>query len=255
MSVITVKKERKKRIRVSRYNNDLYMLFGNEDYYSASMTDEKCQQQLGHHYEFRNKVFSESLYYDPNKNEPDRSLPSGVHHSSFGEFEMIYPGFLYGIQAEEEFNDFDDLEALNACRWVIADVVTDNNNSNNNNYDDDDDDNRLNYLDFWLNAYLSNVKDIYVAYINSNGIVNKPVVHKHISELPKNALWKPRICTGFLYKFLQEVNTLMSNDNVNSLNTVYEFSINADNTVTYKIFKNKPEKFGGPPEYMEYCKK
>ncbi|TMW52460.1 hypothetical protein DOY81_002475 [Sarcophaga bullata] len=69
MSCYYRKKRTQETIRVSRYNNDLYMLFGNENYYSAWMTNKKCQQQSRHHYEFRNKVFSESLYYNPNKNE------------------------------------------------------------------------------------------------------------------------------------------------------------------------------------------
>lgn len=68
------------------------------------------------------------------------------------------------------------------------------------------------------------------------------------------AYWKPSACTGFLYKFLQDVNNLMSNDNVNSLTTVYEFNVNLrSRTITYKIFNDNPEMFVVTPEYIKYC--
>ena len=47
----------------------------------------------------------------------------------------------------------------------------------------------------------------------------------------------------------------MSDDKVNSLNTVYEFHVNLKSRIiTYKIFKDKPEMLIVTPEYMEYCK-
>ena len=63
-------------------------------------------------------------------------------------------------------------------------------------------------------------------------------------------------CTAFLYKFLKEVNQLMSKDNVNSFHTFYEFYMDTEkHSFTYKIFKDKPEKVMLTPEYIEYCKK
>ena len=44
----------------------------------------------------------------------------------------------------------------------------------------------------------------------------------------------------------------MTNDNINSLNTVYEFDIDRKNlTITYKIFKDNPEKISIIPNNME----
>lgn len=46
----------------------------------------------------------------------------------------------------------------------------------------------------------------------------------------------------------------MSKDNVNSFNTVYEFDVvPRELTVTYKIFKDKPEMNFVTPEYVKYC--
>ena len=48
----------------------------------------------------------------------------------------------------------------------------------------------------------------------------------------------------------------MSSDNVNDLKTVYEFYIDIKSrSLTYKIFKDNPEKVIITPDYMEYCHK
>ena len=41
------------------------------------------------------------------------------------------------------------------------------------------------YLKYWLQGYLTNVTDVYFAYKNSSGIINEPIVRKHLSDLPK----------------------------------------------------------------------
>ena len=62
-------------------------------------------------------------------------------------------------------------------------------------------------------------------------------------------------CTAFLYKFLQEVNQLMSENNVNSFDTLYEFYVDTEkHSINYKIFKDKPEKVILTPEYMKNCR-
>ena len=48
----------------------------------------------------------------------------------------------------------------------------------------------------------------------------------------------------------------MSKDDVNSLNTVYEFDVvpyRNELIISYKVFKEKPEMILVPQEYVEYC--
>ena len=45
-------------IRVSRYNSDLYILFGDEEYYSELEYDKEWQQLLERCYELRNNLFT-----------------------------------------------------------------------------------------------------------------------------------------------------------------------------------------------------
>ena len=67
----------------------------------------------------------------------------------------------------------DDMEALNSCRFVIAKQMwyyLRNSCS-------------LKYLNYWIQAYLLDATDIYIAYKNSNGCVSEAIVHKSLSEL------------------------------------------------------------------------
>ncbi|TMW48253.1 hypothetical protein DOY81_006665 [Sarcophaga bullata] len=178
-------------IRVSRYNGDLYI--GRHVYYNP-----KFKPVLTHHEQFLKNVFTETLDEEPNTNEPSdvNKALIGVFQCSFGEFELIYSNHIYGIQAENEFNDFNDLEALNTCHWVTAKQIW-----CVMKYD------AVNYLKYWLQGYLTNVTDIYFAYKNSNGIIDEPIVRKRLSDLPKEyeSHWQPNICLEFLYTFLQKV--------------------------------------------------
>ena len=41
------------------------------------------------------------------------------------------------------------------------------------------------YLHYWLEAYLLNATDIYFAYKDFDGIVRKHIIHKRVTDLPK----------------------------------------------------------------------
>lgn len=40
------------------------------------------------------------------------------------------------------------------------------------------------YLKFWLQSYLANVRDIYIAY-KVDGFIIDPIEHKKVANLPK----------------------------------------------------------------------
>ncbi|TMW51784.1 hypothetical protein DOY81_003122 [Sarcophaga bullata] len=229
-------------VRVCRYNGDLYMA-------RVPITFCKFRPANTHHEQFLKNVFTESPKDKPKINEPcdENKLLIGVHQSSLGKFDILYSGLMQGIQTNVEFKDIDDLEALDACRWVMAKQMWFSKKKDH-----------LKMLDYWLQAYLSNATDLYFAYKDFKGFVQRPIVHKFVCELPKEyeSNWRPNICTTFLYKCLEEINKLLSNDNVNCIKTVYEFNFDSDDcTITYNICKEDPENFNLlSPDYMEYCK-
>ena len=49
---------------------------------------------------------------------------------------------------------------------------------------------------------------------------------------------------------------IMSTDNINSFNTIYEFHFDPKKrTISYEILRDEPENILVTPEYKEYCKK
>lgn len=162
------------------------------------------------------------------------------------------------------FKISDDLDALNDCRFVFAKQMWKHLMNKASKY-----------LNYWLQAYLCNVKEIYIGYKTDDGIIDQPLELNYVRDLPKvntfiyilvfikskkliflclqNRDWKPAICTGFLYEFLQNIENRMSS--VNSLSTVYEFHFNRKyKTITYEIFKGNNDKTIITKEYMKFCK-
>lgn len=43
----------------------------------------------------------------------------------------------------------------------------------------------LKYLNYWIQGYLANVEDLYVAYKDKNGVVREPIEHLKVSNIPK----------------------------------------------------------------------
>ncbi|TMW52445.1 hypothetical protein DOY81_002460 [Sarcophaga bullata] len=202
------------KVSVTRYNGDLYL---QRDY--ITNTYDPIKQNNG------------------NILEPKDTYDSQLRKNLFtAPFLLIYVCIL-------SFYCSDDMEALNSCSFVMTKQIWLRSRAYPQKY-----------LNYWLQAYLLNITNIYFAYKDDDGFVRKPIVHKRASDLPKQfkSDWKPEICTKFLYKFLHDINTLMSNDNVNDLKTVYEFHIDLKNlTITYKIFKDNPEMILITPDDME----
>lgn len=73
-----------------------------------------------------------------------------------------------------EFCFSDDLEALNACNFVLAKQMWSNLRKN-----------PLKHLNYWLQGYLAKATNLYFAYKDQSGIVHEPIVHKRLSDLPK----------------------------------------------------------------------
>ncbi|XP_065361444.1 decapping nuclease DXO homolog [Calliphora vicina] len=227
-------------IRVSRYNGNLYMLM--EELYDPLNILKPVNT---HHGQLEKLLFTDSPDKPPKINESyDANIALyGVHRSNFGKYDIIYSGEIQGIDSNEEIKDFDDLDAINECRFVFGKQMW-----KSLKYNDDK------YLMFWLQSYLANVKDIYIGYKSCKGIISEPIEYKNPRDLPKNRFWKPSICTGFLYDFLQNVEKRMSS--VNCLNTVYLFHYNWEEKIfSYEMFNGKSDKTFISKEYMEYCMK
>ncbi|XP_046806390.1 decapping nuclease DXO homolog [Lucilia cuprina] len=224
-------------IRVSRYNGNIYMVR------NESLSELKHSTNT-HHGQLEKLLFSDSPDKPAETNKPcdENNFLLGVHRSNFGKYDIIYSGEIQGIISQEKIKDFDDLEALNNCRFVFTKQMW-----KYIKYEE------KKYLNYWLQSYLANVKDIYIGYKNKNGIIEEPIKNITTRNLPKNCFWKPSVCLGFLYDFLQNVEKHMST--VNCLNTVYMFHYNSNEKIfSYEIFKGKTDKTFITEEYMEYYK-
>ncbi|XP_037816084.1 decapping nuclease DXO homolog [Lucilia sericata] len=226
-------------IRVSRYNGHIYMVLEEED-----ESTHKLIPYQTHHSRLEKLLFTDSPGKPPNLDEPyDENIELvGVHRSNFGKYDIIYSGEIQGIISQDEIKDFDDLEALNDCRFVFSKQMWKKYKNDNK------------YLKFWLQAYLANVQDLYIGYKIKDNIIEEPLEHKVAGDIPNNVYWKPSVCTGFLYDFLQHVEKLMSS--VDCLKTVYVFYYNRDEkSFNYEIFSGETDKTFITKEYMNYCDK
>ena len=70
------------------------------------------------------------------------------------------------------------MEALNTCRFVTPKQMWDNLRNV-----------PLKNLNYWLQAYLAHSTDLYFAYKDSDGFVYEPIMHKRLSDLPKEFVY------------------------------------------------------------------
>ncbi|XP_073815683.1 decapping and exoribonuclease protein Rai1-like isoform X1 [Musca autumnalis] len=197
-----------------------------------------------HHQRLEKYLFADSPDNEPNTEEPiDMNIAlSALHRANVGKFSLIYAGEVQGIISDKKLENLTDMDLLNQCRFVFTKQMWDT--AKKEHY----------FLRYWIQSRLSNIEDLYVAYKNTHGIVEKPIEHHNVSDIPKLFSWKPEVCYGFLHKFLENVENLMRD--VNSLDTVYEFKFNAKNkTTTYEVYKGREDKMFIPKYYADFVSK
>ncbi|XP_013116405.2 uncharacterized protein LOC106093793 [Stomoxys calcitrans] len=223
---------------VSRCNGKLFMV------QQAPKKNVYNDNQSVHHMRLSQLVFGDptgktsngkgSMIYD------DNVFQVLVHKTSLGKFDIYYVGRTQGIIPDKAEQKINDLETLNGQRFVaVKQMLSELRNDD------------LKLLKYWLQGYLSNIKEIYIAYKDSDGIVREPLEYQKLSDIPKKCSWKPNVCTSFLLEFLNRVENLMSD--VDSLDTVYRFTFNAKyKTVYYQIHEGKSDYSFIPHEYGEF---
>uniref|UniRef100_A0A1L8EBH2 Decapping nuclease n=1 Tax=Haematobia irritans TaxID=7368 RepID=A0A1L8EBH2_HAEIR len=222
---------------ISRYNNELYMTG------VLSYLNNTCS----HHDRLQQLLFSDSPDEIPNIDDiPNRTMGQSVlHQSKIGKYTLLYAGEAQGIISDKKIENFDDIDALDKCRFVFTKQLWKNLNPWVK---------QRKLLKFWIQSYLSNVDDLYVAYKNDDGNVTLPIEYIKVSTIPQEQFWKPSVSFGFLHYFLEQVEQAMSN--VNCLDTVYEFTFKArDKTTSYKIYEGKSEKSFIPKKYSDFVNK
>ncbi|XP_073815684.1 decapping and exoribonuclease protein Rai1-like isoform X2 [Musca autumnalis] len=223
-------------VLVTRFNGSLYMA-------GEPAAGLEKPQQL-HHKQLEQYLFADSPDNEPNTEEPiDMNIAlSALHRANVGKFSLIYAGEVQGIISDKKLENLTDMDLLNQCRFVFTKQMWDT--AKKEHY----------FLRYWIQSRLSNIEDLYVAYKNTHGIVEKPIEHHNVSDIPKLFSWKPEVCYGFLHKFLENVENLMRD--VNSLDTVYEFKFNAKNkTTTYEVYKGREDKMFIPKYYADFVSK
>ncbi|XP_075148330.1 uncharacterized protein LOC142222201 [Haematobia irritans] len=227
-------------VLVSRCNGQLFIIkeLEKEEEFDRS-------QVVFHHMRLSELVFrdSQSAVEDGRKEYDDNRFQILTHKTSLGRYNLHYVGRTQGILANgQDCMKINDLRTLNNQRFVAVKQMWAEMKGNEQ---------RL--LKYWLQGYLSNIKDLFIAYKDSDGIVREPMEHFRLCDIPKKCSWKPNVCTVFLLSFLNKVERLMQN--VDSLDTVYKFSFNGKHkTVFYKIYEGKSEYSFIPNEYADFIK-
>uniref|UniRef100_A0A1A9UTC6 Decapping nuclease n=1 Tax=Glossina austeni TaxID=7395 RepID=A0A1A9UTC6_GLOAU len=227
---------------VSRYNKNLYMCLDKEDESTVEKTP-----PMYHHTRLNQLLFSESQRLPPNTTNPsdDNVGYIAVHTSSMGRYNLIYSGEVQGIKAEEEIEDLNDMEALNACEYVMSKQMWQT----------------LPYFhkfskfsSWWVHAYLSNCKSIYVAQKARDGIVEEPIKHTIVRSIPRDYEFSPGLIIGFFHHLLEMIENLMSK--IDSLETVYEFRFNSfERTVRYNAHFGNRSKIIISSDYVKFINK
>ncbi|XP_037816082.1 uncharacterized protein LOC119606587 [Lucilia sericata] len=244
MESIRSKKDRELLIRVTRYRGNIYMITGDSQK-SEEMEGDKVVESPTetHHNQIKRYFLADSPHDQPNIKEPwnENKELLAVFRSNLKKYDIIYSGSVQGIIAKQNFKDFDNMDQLNKCRFVLIKQMW-----------NDIDFKSQKFLHYLFHAHLSKVNDIFVAYKNRKGIVTLPLEHKIVKNFPKHLVEKLSIGEAFLFDFLQRIENLMSN--VNCLNTVYVFKIKRNiNCISYQIYEGKTEKSFIMDEYKEYC--
>ncbi|XP_075148338.1 uncharacterized protein LOC142222207 isoform X2 [Haematobia irritans] len=202
-----------------------------------------CRKVFYYHMRLAELVFeaSDSCDQDGRKHYDDNIFQVLTHQTSIGRFKLHYVCRTQGIIADRrDCLKINNLQTLNRQRFVAVKQLWAKMK-----------DNELRLLKFWLQGYLSNIKDLYIAYKDSDGVVREPMEHIHLRDIPKKCSWKPHVCTAFLLDILNKIERLM--DTVDSLETVYRFSFNAKHkTVFYKIYEGKSQYSFIPNDYADF---
>ncbi|XP_061402911.1 decapping nuclease DXO homolog [Musca vetustissima] len=222
-------------IFVTRHNGNLYM---------TSLVYRHTPPHM-HHKRLEQLLFTDSPDEEPQPDKPidfNKTL-SCLHRTNMGKFSIFYAGDVQGIISDKKLDNLNDMDMLNQCRFVFTKQLWTTQKKEHI------------LQRYWVQSRLSNIDDIYIAYKDCSGVVNNPIEHLKTSELPEvYNNFKPEICFGFLYEFLENVENLMSN--VNSLDTVYEFNLKPkEKTVIYKIHEGKTDNTFIPKYYAEFVNK
>lgn len=227
---------------VSRYNKNLYMCLDENDESTAEKTP-----AMYHHNRLDQLLFSESPRLPPNTTNPsdENVFYTAVHTSSMGRYNFIYSGEVQGIKAEEEIKDLNDMEALNACEYVMSKQIWQNFVHHRK---------FSKFSSWWSHAYLSNCKSIYVAQKDWDGMVQEPIKHTIVRSIPRDYNFTPGHIIGFFHHLLEMIENLMSK--IDSLETVYEFRFNSvDKTIRYRTHFGDRSKIIISSNYIKFIKK
>ncbi|XP_065361455.1 uncharacterized protein LOC135955084 [Calliphora vicina] len=246
MESISSKKSKELSICVTRYNGNIYMTTENSNEGEKTQGDLEVQSPIEtHHNQLKRYLFSDSPYNQPNITKPwnENIELLAVFRSNLNKYDIFYSGPVQAIMAKEQFDDFNNMDELNKCRFVlIKQMWNDLENEKQNRK----------FLRYLFMAHLIKVNDIFVGYKDKKGLVEHPLQHRIVSKLPKHFFNKLSIGEAFLFDFLERVEKLMSN--VNCLNTVYVFKIKRNiNCIRYQVYEGKTDKTFITKEYIDYC--
>ncbi|XP_073815681.1 uncharacterized protein [Musca autumnalis] len=217
-------------VLVSRYNGKLFMI-------ERPQTEEEFQENQGNmHHRRLTQITSVDTTPEVSDGKDDNIFQVGIHEAILGKYKLHYGGRVHEIKFSDKSKN--NLSELNNADFVsIKQMWSSIKNKN------------AKFLRYWLQAYLSNVKELYVAYKDSKGIVTTPLQCIQTRHLPTCCSWQPNVCTTFLSEFLNKVGEVMSE--VNSLDTVYEFQFHSGNK---KVQYTKKSGVGFIQEYAANIK-
>ncbi|XP_061398637.1 decapping and exoribonuclease protein-like [Musca vetustissima] len=217
-------------VLVSRYKGKIFMVEKPKD------EDKFDEQQHGHKHHRRITQLT-SIDISPelcNRND-DNVFQIAIHEANLGKYNLHYVGRAQSIKITEECRN--DLNQLNKVEFISTKQVWSNMR-----------DKSLKLLKYWLQTYLSNVRELYIAYKDTNAMVRDPIECRKTCDIPKSCFWEPSVCITFLNEFLTKVEEVTSN--TDSWDTVFEFHFGALNKQVVLITKSGNAFI--PKEYIDY---
>ncbi|XP_073815682.1 decapping and exoribonuclease protein Rai1-like [Musca autumnalis] len=198
-------------ILVSRYNGKIFMIERpkNEE------TFEKEQTGNTHHRRLI-QITSVAVTPDESNGNDDNIFQTAVYEANLAKYNLHYGGRTQFIKiADESKNNLSDMNKIDhvAVKQMWSTIR----------------DKNIKLLRYWLQGYLANVRELYLAYKDQRGIVQSPMECYKSCEIPKKCYWKPSVCTTFLNVFLDKVEDVMTN--VDSVDIVYEFQFHGLNKI------------------------
>uniref|UniRef100_A0A1I8NKF8 Decapping nuclease n=1 Tax=Musca domestica TaxID=7370 RepID=A0A1I8NKF8_MUSDO len=219
-------------VLISRYNGQIFII-------QQQLTEKMFNINQGNsHYTRLCELLLKDVSEDPTTWNDENIFQVAVYEATIEKFKLHYIGRAHAIKETEGTKNY--LKDL--CMGSMVSIKQMWINIK---------DKEEKYLKYWLQAYLSNVQQIYLAIKDTNAMVTSPIQCLHTCEIPKMCTsWKPNICTTFLNNFLEHVERVMSR--VNSLDTVFQVRFDAKNkTVHYVRFEGKTDKTFIAKEFSE----